>query len=263
MGGLKRVIKRESHNGLFKALAGLGRSLNRFYENRNHDSLSNGEQTLIKKFARLHPTHIIDGGANIGTYSLMVNDILPEATIYAFEPVKETFDQLTQQVAGKNGIKPIAKGLYSENISREINLFKSSTHSSIYEIKGLSYKTEGSTTIELIKGDDFLRQNNLSKIDFLKLDLEGAEYDALLGFKEALENRSIRMIQFEYGYINITTKKLLIDYYELFESQGYRVGKLFPKKVEFRKYEFKHEDFLGPNFVAVHKDDQELIELIS
>lgn len=262
MGGLKRVIKRESHNGLFKALAGLGRSLNRFYENRNHDSLSNGEQTLIKKFARLHPTHIIDGGANIGTYSLMVNDILPEATIYAFEPVKETFDQLTLRISGRN-ITPIQKGLFSEDTSRVINLYKSSTHSSIYDIKGLSYKSENNTTIELVKGDDFLQQNNISKIDFLKLDLEGAEYDALLGFKESLQNRNIRMVQFEYGYINITTKKLLIDFYELFESYGYRVGKLFPKKVSFRKYEFKHEDFLGPNFVAVHQDDRALIDLIS
>lgn len=70
------------------------------------------------------------------------------------------------------------------------------------------------------------------------------------------------MIQFEYGYINITTKKLLIDFYNYFESKGYMVGKIFPKYVEFRKYEFKHEDFLGPNFIAVKKTETELIKLL-
>ena len=44
-------------------------------------------------------------------------------------------------------------------------------------------------------------------IDLLKLDLEGAEYDALLGFEESIKKGIIKIIQFEYGYINITTKE--------------------------------------------------------
>jgi hypothetical protein len=70
------------------------------------------------------------------------------------------------------------------------------------------------------------------------------------------------MVQFEYGYINIATRILLIDYYEFFTKHGYIVGKLYPNKVEFRDYAFKHEDFIGPNFIAVRKTDIELIELL-
>jgi hypothetical protein len=40
------------------------------------------------------------------------------------------------------------------------------------------------------------------------------------------------------------------------------LGKVFPKTVEFRKYEFKYEDFLGPNFIAVKKTETELIKLL-
>jgi hypothetical protein len=87
--------------------------------------------------------------------------------------------------------------------------------------------------------------------------------DALIGFKNAFKERKIRAVQFEYGYINITSKILLCDYYDFFKSYGYIVGKIYPKSVEFRDYAFKHEDFIGPNFLAIHREDLELIKLVS
>jgi hypothetical protein len=37
---------------------------------------------------------------------------------------------------------------------------------------------------------------------------------------------------------------------------------VYPKNIEFRKYQYKHEDFLGPNFVAVHESEKELINVL-
>ncbi|MBN2761717.1 MAG: FkbM family methyltransferase [Bacteroidales bacterium] len=234
--------------------------MNRLYENRNHDIQSNGELTVLKKLAAFHPQVIIDGGANIGEYSRRTADILKGVRIYSFEPVKSTFEMLVSNLKGNQNIIPVNKGLYHENCVRNINLFPSHTHSSLYDIQGLSYDTVRTDAIELIAGDTFMEQQNIAHIDLLKLDLEGAEYDALLGFQNAMKNGKITMVQFEFGYINITTKKLLIDFYKWFESYGYTVGKVFPKTVEFRKYEYKYEDFLGPNYVAVKKSDTRLIE---
>ena len=39
---------------------------------------------------------MIDGGANIGKYSLLIQDTNPQTTTYAFEPVKETCEILTK-----------------------------------------------------------------------------------------------------------------------------------------------------------------------
>lgn len=260
---LKRIYKRNSHNVIFKALAGFGRSLNRVYENRNHDIHSNGELVVLKKIAKFNPSVIIDGGANVGKYSLLINKYCPNAKVYAFEPVKNTFNTLKENTVAHNNIIPINKGLFKEECTTEINMFDSSTHSSIYSIKGLNYESTGKQTIELIKGDDFVKVHNIENIDLLKIDIEGAEYDAIIGFDDFLKKGNIKVIQFEYGYINITTKKLLIDFYEYFESKGYVIGKIFPKTVEFRKYQFKYEDFLGPNFIAVKKTEQELINTLS
>ena len=117
--------------------------------------------------------------------------------------------------------------------------------------------------IEVITGDRFMAENNIEHVDFIKMDLEGSEMDALVGLEKSLSEKRVRLIQFEYGYINITTKNLLADYYDFFAKHGYLVGKVYPKRVEFRKYEFKHEDFIGPNFVAAHQADAPLIKLLS
>ena len=259
---IKRFFKKNTHNKFFRVLAGFGRALNRLYENRNFDIHSNGEITILKKISKFNPTVIFDGGANIGKYSLLINQLIPDAFVYSFEPVKDTFEILKENVEGVDNIFPIRYGLYKNNCTKEINIYPSHAHSSLIDIQGWKLETKEKQTIELINGDDFMKKNQIPEIDLLKLDVEGVEYDAMLGFEEHIDKGKIKMIQFEYGYINISTKKLLIDYYNYLENKGYLVGKIFPKTVEFRKYEFKYEDFLGPNFIAVKKSEIELIDLL-
>jgi len=237
--------------------------MNRFYENRNHDIYSNGELRVIKKLSTLNPLVIIDGGANIGRYSLEVDKQCSNVSVYSFEPVESTFRILENNTKDNGQITPVMKGLYSGNTKKEINIFPGISHSSIYDLKAVPFEKVDSETIELVSGDQFMAENGIDSVDLLKLDVEGAEYRALEGFKNAFHNKKIKMVQFEYGYINITTRKLLLDFYEFFESYGYITGKVFPKKVKFRPYKFKYEDFMGPNFVAVGKTDTELIELLS
>ncbi len=262
MSKLKIFFKKNSHNGFLKVLAGFGRSINRLYENRNNEVESNGELVILKKLAKFNPQIIIDGGANIGKYSTIAGDFCKTAKIYALEPVVDTYNILKKNVEKYENVIPVCKGFFKENCTKEINIYNSNTHSSLFDIEGLAYESEGKKNIELVKGDDFLKDNEIDEVDFLKLDIEGAEFDAFEGFKNAIKTGKIKLIQFEYGYINITTKKLLIDYYNFFEANGYIIGKIFPKIVEFRKYHFKYENFYNSNFVAVKKTEKELIEVL-
>jgi FkbM family methyltransferase len=258
---LKKIFKQNTHNPIFGSIAAFGRSINRLYENRNHDIDSNGEVWLIQRIAKTNPKTIFDVGANTGKYCNELLRFCPGATIYCFEPVSRTF-ALLQSAVKSERVKFLQKGLFSENKKLTINLYPSHTHASLFELKAVPYQTVGTEEIDLVRGDHFIEEQKIDRVDLLKLDIEGAELGALKGLENSFKEKKIRVVQFEYGYINITTKNLLIDYYDFFQSVGYEVGKLYPRRVDFRSYKFKHEDFIGPNFVAIQKGDDEMRKVL-
>jgi hypothetical protein len=102
--------------------------------------------------------------------------------------------------------------------------------------------------------------NDITGIDFLKVDVEGMEERVLKGFAGMLALGAIKIIQFEYGYVNAVTKFLLRDFYEMLRPYDMVIGKIYPTYVDFREYKLNHEDFLGPNFLAVHSSCTGVIE---
>lgn len=257
---LKRLLKQHSHSPLVAPFAGLGRSINRFYENRSHDHYCNGEFMVLRKLSQLNPGVIFDVGANVGEYTIYAKKVCPKASIYSFEPVTNTYNEL-QDNLNKHGIKDvqtIKKALTNSNGTLKINTYNGSAHSTLHQLKGVNNESVGVEEIDSVIGDQFMKTNQIDFVDFLKLDIEGSEMDALKGFEEALRNKRIKIIQFEYGYINISTRTLLCDFYEFLGDMGYDLGKIYPRKVEFRKYDFKHEDFMGPNYLAIDNSDRSI-----
>ena len=114
-----------------------------------------------------------------------------------------------------------------------------------------------------MSGDDYAALNSVDSIDFLKIDVEGAEKKVLRGFKDMLGSRAIRLIQFEYNRGAIIGDFLLKDAYEFFSAFGYKLGKLVPEGVLFHDYHYSYENFVGPNYVACREDDIDLQNLIS
>lgn len=51
--------------------------------------------------------------------------------------------------------------------------------------------------LQIKKGIDYMKNNDISRVDFLKIDTEGYEFEVIKGFEEYIEN--IHIIQFEYG----------------------------------------------------------------
>jgi hypothetical protein len=113
----------------------------------------------------------------------------------------------------------------------------------------------------VMRGDEFFAQEGIAEVDFLKLDVEGAEHLVLQGLGDRLREQRVRFVQFEYGRVNILTHFLLRDFYELFATYGYVVGKIYPDYVDFRDYDLSDEDFLGPNYLACRVGDGALERL--
>jgi FkbM family methyltransferase len=119
---------------------------------------------------------VIDAGAWIGDFSAY--SVVKGATVYAFEPVKETFTWLckTAELNGKS-ICPVQKGLSSNEGEAVIFIEPgSSGESSLVMEHGSTKETINLTTL-----DKFVEENKLERIDFIKADIEGAERDMLRG----------------------------------------------------------------------------------
>ncbi|MBL7767225.1 MAG: FkbM family methyltransferase [Chitinophagaceae bacterium] len=130
----------------------------------------------------------VDVGANVGCYTLLAaKRVGATGKVYAFEPVSHTADRLEQNIGLNHftNIQVVRKALYQENT--ELTFFLSSDDnvgmSSIHRHDAESGQTE---VIQAIKADDFFNQEALSRIDLIKIDIEGAEWFALQGMKETL-----------------------------------------------------------------------------
>lgn len=233
-------------------------------ENLNYNTESNGEGWLIRTLAKhgLLGT-VFDVGANHGDWASLVLQANPAAAIHCFEICQPTFQKLSAHLS-KNGndrpklfLNPFglsdAPGKiqvnYCPNQDGQTTLFEVMEAQPVQTLNG-----------RVVRGQDYCAERGMASLDFLKIDVEGAEHLVLQGFEDMLVPAKVPVVQFEYGLVNIHTKFLLRDFYALFENRGYRVGKLLPDSVRFRPYKLQDEDFFGPNYIAASPLIAEFLE---
>jgi len=255
-----RPTARVRENSVLRTAAKLCSQYLKWYRNSSYKSARNGERWLLSRLADERIRTVLDVGANVGTWSLLAAELLPQARIYALEVVPATAGTLQARVGSHERIKCFNHGLAAQTGTLSVRYHAAASAHATFTSYPHSWTGE---LIEctVLRGDEFLRTQGIEEVDFLKLDVEGAEHLVLHGLEDHLRERRVRFVQFEYGRVNILTHFLLRDFYELFASYGYVVGKIFPDYVEFREYEWKDEDFLGPNYLACPAGDALLARL--
>lgn len=240
-------------------LVALSQKYLNIHRNFNYDQDSNGERWIVQALARhgLLST-CFDVGANGGDWAALVANENPQAVVHCFEVSPPTYRQLAGRFPDNSRLILNPVGLSDQNGKVEVQHCKDNTGlSSIVEV--VSSKNNETIASRVVRGADYCAEHGIGRIDFLKLDVEGAEDLVLSGFGDLLLPGSIPVVQFEYGMANIPRKTLLREFHQTFESRGYQVGKLFPRSVRFREYRFEDEDFRGPNFVAASPEVAKLL----
>jgi FkbM family methyltransferase len=151
---------------------------------------------------------VFDIGANIGELSLLFSRFVGvNGQVHAFEASSSTFNKLTTicQSAQKNQIILNHKAIGDQEGIVKLYVYDdeysgwNSLANRPLEQYGINTKYKSIEEIESITIDKYCQENNIDKIDLLKIDVEGAEYQVLLGAKEMLKQHQIRCCVFEFG----------------------------------------------------------------
>ncbi len=240
--------------------ARMGAKAARFYNNSwEFPSFSidqNGEGALLQSLKGEDIRTIFDVGANIGDWSAHCAGIFEKAAIHSFEPVPSTYEVLAGRASGQTRIAPHPFGLSNANGDAEFtyygpeNSFLSTMVAPVHD-----HLQSSRISIKLRRGDDVVGELGVTRIDLLKIDVEGMEYEVLEGLGGTLSEGRIGMIQFEKQ----PGRRLLKDYYVLLGRHNYRIGKIYSRYVDFRPYDSAQERTAGPNYFAVQASNAKLI----
>ncbi len=202
---------------------------------------------------------IFDVGANIGPtgqYSQLFRQYFPGARIYAFEPNPSAYDDLCNAtVSDKNQLnEKLALGdkvgmtthFADQSLDKsELAGSNEIIFSEIFKFRQKPIKYQ----VKVDKIDSYCRKRKISKINFLKVDVEGSEYAVLSGAKYMLQNKKIDYIQFEFNIHNIYSRIFVKDFYNLLK--GYYLYRLLPNGLlALGEYSTEYEVFRYQNILA-------------
>ena len=212
---------------------------------------------LQKKWKSEKNLVLFDVGANVGKYAQRMYDVFRNScTIYSFEPSGVTYNLLLQTVASNKNIHAFNFGFSdSEQNGTLYSNGDGSGIASVYKRKLDHFGTSMNQNeeIQLSTIDSFCKKNNIDKIHFLKIDVEGHEINVLQGANEMISGGKIDYIQFEFGGCNIDSRTYFQNFYYLLHDK-YKIYRILVDGLyEITSYTEDLEIFITVNYLAEKK----------
>jgi len=183
----------------------------------------------IKNLVNIPDPLIVDGGAFAGPTIKKFLGIFEKPVIHAFEPNPDMVERLIRNFSSRGiNIHPMALGSENKkipffilNAPQSSSFLKPGTWAKNYH--GEKMETFQTIDVDSIRLDTFFEN---TKIDILKLDLQGFELEALKGAEGILHN--IRLISTEVEFVPLYENQPLFSEIELFLRQrGFRLYNLY------------------------------------
>ncbi len=134
---------------------------------------------------------VFDVGANNGIYALVAKAVNSKAKVYAFEPIDRIFDKLVENNQLNNYDIICKKCAVSNQDGTAViyDIQHENSYSSSFNVDFAEERGEEVTpiSIETTRLDTFIEQNNLEKVDLIKIDVETFEPEVLEGLGEYLK----------------------------------------------------------------------------
>jgi FkbM family methyltransferase len=222
---------------------------------------TNGEVDIVQKF--ITPGDIVfDVGANVGTWAMTVLDKCPRVEMHLFEPLFETYQTLLVNLSRQSSrgrLVPIPLGLGSKESIRTFFRYEdapswSTFHRRVRVETECNLRPPKPRSVFTTTLDRYVKQSDLNRIHFLKIDVEGAELEVLKGAEQLLHAGKIDYLQFEYGGTYLDAGTTLREVFEYLQRFRFSLFKIHPNHLEpVPRFQGDIETFAYANFLAVNE----------
>jgi FkbM family methyltransferase len=164
------------------------------------------EQIFYLEYLREGMT-VFDVGANVGELTLLFSRFIGKGRVHAFEASSNAFNRLTTvcKAASRRNVQlnhlalaeaegDITLHVYDDDyLSWSSRALRPLENYGI-DVKPVAVEERAATTLDL-----YCERNGIAEIDLLKIDVEGAEYQVLLGAERMLRKKRVACLTFEFG----------------------------------------------------------------
>lgn len=147
---------------------------------------------------------IFDVGAHQGQTIEEYSKLFPNARFFSFEPFPETYERLSRHQSDRVRTFPFGFSDKAENQTFFTN--KGSGTNSLLPLSDAAQATwnghkdlyaTGSVECQFMTLDQFVLENSVSQIEFLKIDVQGAEYSVIEGGAHTLKSGTVNVLKCE------------------------------------------------------------------
>lgn len=218
-------------------------------------SLKREASIAVRLLGRM-PATFVDIGGNKGDYTQQLLNVSPNSVVHIFEPSSKNLQLLTGRFAANPNISIVGCAL--GKMLSAATLYSDTPGSGLASLSkrrldhfNIEMNIEESIEVRPFY-DYWVETLHSSKVDFVKIDVEGYELEVLEGFGNAIHH--VDMIQFEFGGCNIDTRTYFQDFWYFFKNTGFAIFRIGPLGLKaITAYSEWDERFTTTNYLALKR----------
>ena len=178
-------------------------------------------------FHQLNIDTVLDIGGNIGLFSKTMRQMLPDAQIYAFEPLPDCYAQMSNRMKGDKKYQGFNCGLGEKEETLLIQKNSHAPSSSFLELgdkhkEAFPFTAESEKiSVPVRRLDDMVQDLNLGKNIMIKVDVQGFEDKVLRGGLKTFDKAKLLIMELSYQEL-YKGQPLFNDIYQELAKLGFQ-----------------------------------------
>lgn len=247
---MKNIIRKYTRRPVYKIIRKLSRKLGYDLIPLSIENVGRDPYLDMRKFIKNDNPVFFDVGANYGQTIDEITEVFKNNEIHSFEPSPGVFEFLRNKTSDRRNINIWNFGIGSSKKHLLLNENTNRNMSSFLEIGKEGWGSiEYKTSVPVTTIDDFCEEQDITKIDVLKIDTQGYELEVFKGARKSMQENRIGLLYFEITFIDMYQN--LPSFGELYDiaiNNGFELITIYPIKYKNNRAGwtdvlFKHKSY--------------------